>query len=100
MMKLHSSSCQPYTMRLTVNSLKLTLVAVAACAFMLSPAHFGDRAAHASVDSRERAFTPNVPLGLPTELWRKRIPADNPLTVDKVAVGRSTSTNDCRPMGL
>lgn len=76
-------------MRLTVNSLKLTLVAIAACVFTLSAAHFGDRTAHASVESRERAFAPNVPLGLPAELWRERIPAGNPLTAEKVALGRS-----------
>lgn len=76
-------------MRLEVNNLKLTLVTVAAYVFILSLACYGDRTAHASVESRERVFTLDVPLGLPAEAWRKRIPADNPLTADKVALGRA-----------
>lgn len=35
------------------------------------------------------AFTPPIPLGIPPELWRKMLPADNPLTAEKVALGEA-----------
>src|ERR1044071_7773448 len=30
-----------------------------------------------------------LPVGISRDLWRRRIPADNPMTPDKVALGRS-----------
>src|SRR5262245_63565854 len=30
-----------------------------------------------------------LPVGISRELWRQRIPSDNPMTPDKVALGRS-----------
>ena len=34
------------------------------------------------------AFAPTMPRGLPLDLWDARVPADNPLTEEKVALGR------------
>ena len=33
------------------------------------------------------SFQPSVPKGIPENLWRKRIPANNPMTAEKVALG-------------
>lgn len=35
------------------------------------------------------AFPPPIPLGIPAGVWRKMVPADNPLTAEKVALGRA-----------
>lgn len=35
------------------------------------------------------AFRPQIPRGIPVNLWRGLIPADNPLTAEKVALGEA-----------
>lgn len=39
--------------------------------------------------ARPSAFQPVLPRGIPAELWRRSIPADNPLTAEKVALGEA-----------
>lgn len=73
----------------TIKKLKLVFVIVVTAGTFMASVHSGSRTAAALGESRTRGFSLRVPLGLPAELWRKKIPADNPLTVDKVALGQS-----------
>lgn len=50
-------------------------------------AFFADGATHASNSSRAAAYQPAIPRGISPKLWRKLIPADNPMTAEKVALG-------------
>lgn len=34
-------------------------------------------------------YAPAFPVGIPADVWRKLLPADNPLTAEKVALGRA-----------
>lgn len=53
------------------------------CFFAALLAGFTLPAAARKVES----FPPRVPKGIPENLWRKRIPANNPMTAEKVALG-------------
>jgi cytochrome c peroxidase len=48
-----------------------------------------DRQAGAAQGTVAPATHTYVPDGIPLELWRKSIPADNPMTAEKVALGQS-----------
>lgn len=64
----------------------------AACLFTLGAAPLllpsrglSARAASGTADT----FQPLLPKGIPSRLWRKMVPADNPMTAEKVALGES-----------
>jgi cytochrome c peroxidase len=41
----------------------------------------------ADVAVRAQAYEPPIPIGISRDLWRRRIPVDNPLTLAKVSLG-------------
>lgn len=43
----------------------------------------------AAINHPDTVFKPSVPRGIPESLWRKYIPADNPMTAEKVALGEA-----------
>ena len=43
---------------------------------------------NASGDGNHSAYKQQIPTGLPEGLWRKLVPVDNPMTEEKVALGR------------
>ncbi len=62
-----------------------TLLLLLGCAVTL----WLGRAAGASEGRREPAYSPPIPFGIPADVWRKMVPAGNPLTAEKVALGRA-----------
>lgn len=71
--------------RVRFTKLAAVLLLLLSCAAVLS---FGGAAGEAE-GRREPAYAPTLPLGIPAGLWRKMIPADNPMTAEKVALGRA-----------
>ncbi len=71
-------------------SLKLVVAAALAAVYLLT-CWAGVRVApvEASTGSRASNFEPRLPKGIPAELWRRRVPANNPLTAEKVRLGES-----------
>jgi cytochrome c peroxidase len=61
------------------------LIGIAAASIFAS---IGSRPAAATARSAEEKFQINIPLGLPADWWRELIPADNPMTAEKVALGQ------------
>jgi hypothetical protein len=52
----------------------------------------------ASGDGNRSAYKQQIPTGLPEELWRKLVPVDNPMTEEKVALGRVLYFDKLGPM--
>ena len=79
-------------MRALSKSLKLSLtLAFVACALAARGHHAGTAA---DTPARPRAkhpsaFKPQLPRGIPLSVWRRSLPPDNPLTEEKVALGRA-----------
>lgn len=74
----------------TRGQLRLTKI-VTVCAVLLvcvAVLSVGGRA-RAAKGRAARAYTPSIPKGIPHGIWQKMIPADNPLTAEKVALGRA-----------
>ena len=44
-------------------------------------------ASRSTVAARAQAYEPPIPIGISRDLWRRRIPVDNPLTQAKVSLG-------------
>jgi len=59
------------------------------CILVLSLQSLFSPYASQSEAQRAKTITVQVPLGINKSLWRKRIPKDNPLSVEKVALGRA-----------
>jgi cytochrome c peroxidase len=66
---------------------KLAAVILSLLGFVIALSFGG--AAGASKGRPAPGYAPLIPLGIPAGLWRKRIPADNPLTAEKVSLGRA-----------
>lgn len=75
-------------MRSPVATIKLTLaVTVVLAGVGLRTASSLSRGADGAGPASD--FRPPIPAGLPEAAWRRVVPADNPLTAEKVALGRS-----------
>jgi cytochrome c peroxidase len=51
--------------------------------------YVGSRHASAAYGTVARTVQIYIPKGIPADLWRKRIPTNNPMTAEKVALGQS-----------
>jgi len=56
---------------------------------LCGPSHFFCGPIDASSDGNHSAYKLKIPIGLYEEVWRKLIPADNPMSDAKVALGRA-----------
>jgi cytochrome c peroxidase len=69
--------------------IKLTIVCLFLLAGIVGNLAPSGRAALASADDTATRFVPHLPAGLPAARWHQLIPADNPMTVEKIALGRT-----------
>jgi cytochrome c peroxidase len=79
-------------MRVLSKSIMLSLtLAFVVCAFASRGHHAGIAADTPARPRAKRpsAFNPQLPRGLPLGVWRRSLPPDNPLTEEKVALGRA-----------
>ena len=84
--------CGEQVVQYPLNTLKLAaaLVLLLAAAFVcVLSAPPGEAQGRASSRAGRPAFTPPLPKGIPPAVWRGSVPADNPLTAEKVALGEA-----------
>lgn len=55
----------------------------------LFPIHAYQSPSEQTTTSPPKAIPVRIPLGISERLWRRRIPKDNPLSVEKIALGRA-----------
>jgi cytochrome c peroxidase len=73
----------PITCGHKTRSLKIRLSVLIACLLLIAGARFGTTARAGTSD-----FHLELPLGVPFDVWNYFIPKDNPMTEEKVALGR------------
>jgi cytochrome c peroxidase len=73
---------EPKRALLRIKSAALLIFAAAVTAVLLPTG-----SQPSAAEPQARKFQINIPLGLPAELWESLVPADNPMTPEKVALG-------------
>lgn len=76
-----------------INNNKLLVTKLSTCVFVIGLAIMVSfisinsemKATAAPITTQE--FKPQIPFGLPSDLWNELIPADNPMTANKIALG-------------
>jgi cytochrome c peroxidase len=79
-------------MRAPSKSIKLSLTLAFVVCALAARGHHAGAAADTPARPRARrasAFNPQLPRGIPLKVWRQSLPPDNPLTEEKVALGRA-----------
>ena len=74
-------------MKFSIKTIKLVFFFLFATGSLY--AFLGGGPTRASNSTRVHAYQPAIPRGISPKLWRKLIPADNPMTAEKVALGES-----------
>jgi cytochrome c peroxidase len=75
--------------RLVITRIKYAAIYLWMFAALVSMSVAYGRKPEGGASSEPSSFTVQIPKGIPESLWRKLIPANNPLTKDKVALGRA-----------
>lgn len=72
-------------------SIKFAIIALSLLGCFVVPKVFAyhQSAAKKSVVAPLSSYLPHIPGGIPRSLWLKRIPRDNPMTAEKVALGEA-----------
>jgi len=75
--------------RLAIDRIKYAAIYLWIFVLLVSMSVAYGRKSEGGVSSEPPSFTLQLPKGIPESLWRKLIPANNPLTKDKVALGEA-----------